>query len=95
VKKGTRNYLIFLALVLLALLQTVSGFILWLVLPSGDGYRGGAGVIGENSFVWDRHIWLDLHDWTAVILVVMVIIHLVLHWRWITYMTKKFLKGDV
>ncbi|GAI78805.1 unnamed protein product, partial [marine sediment metagenome] len=36
-----------------------------------------------------RHTWLDIHDWVAVAIVAVVIIHLVLHWKWIIYITKK------
>jgi hypothetical protein len=76
---------------LAGLFQAVSGFLMWLVIPEG-GYRGGRGLdIAEKTFIWDRHVWIDLHDWTAVALVVLVILHLILHWKWIWYMTKKAL----
>jgi hypothetical protein len=76
---------------LAGLFQAVSGFLMWLVIPEG-GYRGGRGLdIVEKTFIWDRHVWIDLHDWTAVALVVLVILHLILHWKWIWYMTKKAL----
>ena len=74
---------------LLGLLQAVSGFILWLVLPRGGGYRGGRGLTTEASFLWTRETWITLHDWVGVALVVVVLLHLVLHWHWIVYMTKK------
>jgi hypothetical protein len=75
---------------LLAFFQALSGFVLWLVLPHGQGYRGGRGLeLGDNTFIWQRDTWIDLHDWTAVALLVMVIIHLILHWKWIVYMTRK------
>jgi hypothetical protein len=49
---------------LLALLQVVYGFVLWLAVPKGDGYRGGrgAGISEEATFLWDRHTWIDLHE---------------------------------
>lgn len=31
-----------------------------------------------------------LHDWAGLIMVVLVIIHLVLHWNWIVVMTKRY-----
>ena len=33
-----------------------------------------------------------LHDVSCVIIIILVIIHLVLHWTWIVSMTKSFLK---
>ncbi len=90
-KKWVQNYILFIIMFLLALFQAVSGFLMWLVIPGGGGgYQGGRGAeLTGADFLWPRHTWIDLHDWTAVALVVMVIVHLILHWKWIIYTTKK------
>ena len=90
-RKATRNYLLALIMFLLALFQAVSGFVMWLPLPGGDGYKGGsgAGIGREATLLWDKHTWVNLHDWVAVTLLVLLIIHLALHWKWIVYATKK------
>ena len=85
-RKATRNYLIALVMALLALAQAVSGFVLWLALPHS---RGGGG-----TFLWDRNSWINLHDWTAVALVVIVAIHIILHWGWIVRMTKSYFRQN-
>jgi hypothetical protein len=75
------------------LFQGISGFILWLVLPRGSGgrYRGDAGESGEiSTFLFSRHTWLDIHEWAAVALLVMLALHIAIHWRWIVYMTKSY-----
>ena len=77
---------------LLALFQVVSGFVLWLVLPGGGGYMGGRGADGGGIFLWSRDTWIDLHDWTAVALVVIVVIHVILHWGWIVRMTRSYFR---
>lgn len=89
-RKSRRNYIVDLIIFLLALFEVVSGFVLWLVLPRGRGYMGGRGeeLVTEATFLWSRDTWLDLHNWVAVALLVIVVIHLILHWRWIVYMTK-------
>ena len=90
-RKATRNYILGVILFILALLQAVSGFILWFGLPRGEGQgRGG----GTATTFWSlaRDTWIDIHDWVAMALVVIIIIHLVLHWKWITYMTKSYFK---
>jgi len=81
------------------LFQGISGFILWLVLPrgSGGGYGGGhGGGAGESggvsTFLFDRHTWLDIHEWAAVALLVAFAVHITLHWRWIFYMTKSYFR---
>ena len=86
-RKATRNYILALIMALLALFQSVSGFVMWL-LPGG--YRGGRGT--EGTFLWSRDIWLDLHSWTAVALVVIVVIHVILHWGWIVRMTRSYFR---
>jgi len=90
-RKWLQNYILFIIMFLLGLCQAVSGFALWLALPSGQGYQGGRGAeLDASTFLsWTRHNWIDLHDWTAVALLAMLIIHLILHWKWIVYMTKK------
>ncbi len=88
-RKWVQNYLLFIVLFLLALFQAVTGFLLWLAMPGG-GYRGGRGIESADTlFLWSRNTWINLHDWTAVALLVIVIIHIILHWKWILYTTKK------
>ena len=88
-RKSMKNYVVFVVLFLLGLLEMVSGFVLWFALPQGGWHGGRFGGV-ENAF-WSlsRHTWVDIHDWTAVVIVAVIIIHLVLHWKWIVYMTKK------
>jgi cytochrome b subunit of formate dehydrogenase len=90
VKKWLKNYLVFVIMLLLGLCQAISGLLLWLVIPGG--YHGGRSVVSSDSvFIWDRHTWISIHDWTAVALLVAVILHIILHWKWITFMTKKMI----
>jgi len=90
-KKATQNYIIFILLFLLALFQATSGFILWLFLPSGQGYQGGRGSVIPEVFIWDRHTWIDIHNWVAVALLVVVLLHVILNWKWILHRTKRYL----
>jgi cytochrome b subunit of formate dehydrogenase len=80
-RKTTRNYLIALVMALLALVQAVSGFVLWLALPSGG--RGG-------TFLFSRDVWLTIHSRAAIALTVIVLIHIIQHWDWIVRMTKSY-----
>jgi hypothetical protein len=86
-RKATRNYLLALVMALLALCQAVSGFVLW-VLPRG--YMGGRGA--DGTFIWPRDSWINIHDWTAVALVIIVLVHVILHWRWIVWMTRSYFR---
>jgi hypothetical protein len=88
-RKATRNYLLALVMALLGLFQAVSGFVLWWVLPRG-GYQGGRG--SDGTFLWTRDSWINFHDWTAVALVIIVLVHVILHWRWIVWMTRSYFR---
>lgn len=69
------------------LVEAISGFILWLVLPHGRQYGGGGTGFDsdeiESTFIWARQTWLDIHDWAAVALLVIIFIHIYMHWRWL------------
>ena len=83
------NYILFIILLLLGLIQAISGFLLWLVIPGGHRGFGIGQVTGD--FLWSRFTWIEIHDWTAVALVIVVIFHIILHWKWIIYMTKRMI----
>ena len=60
----------------------VTGLINWLILPKGCGVRRG---------FWDslRHFLVELHQWTALLFMVIIVVHIVLHWSYIKhYLTK-------
>lgn len=61
-------------------LMIATGFIIRYRLPPGS--RGGQGL---SIWGWSRHDWGDLHAWTAFTTIVLVVIHLGLHWRWLWF----------
>lgn len=75
--KFWNDVLMFIVFIIIA----VSGFILWFVLPRGGGRAG-------NGFLFLRETWILIHDWFSVILIILVLLHLILNWRWIKAMFK-------
>ena len=66
------------------LISTITGLVLWQVLPGGYGFRGGRSPLSDGIFLGlARHDWLDLHNLSSIIFVALVAIHIVLHRRWI------------
>lgn len=68
------NSLLWLSLCLMA----ATGCLLTYRLPPGS--RGGAGL---TVWGWSRHDWADLHMWNGYLFLVLIILHLALHWRWL------------
>jgi hypothetical protein len=77
-KKTDVNVIINVAAFILFLLLASTGLLIWLVLPSGHGYLT---IWGMN-----RHVWGDIHFWIALSFLVLIVIHLILHWSWIKSM---------
>jgi Domain of unknown function (DUF4405) len=81
-KRSDLNFIIdafaFIGLVALV----VTGLIMRFVLPPFQG--GRVGEIGPSMlWGWDRHQWGDVHFWIATGLMVILVVHLFLHWKWI------------
>lgn len=77
-RKPEINLLINVAAFILFMLLASTGLLMWLQLPPGHGYLT---VWGMN-----RHAWGDIHFWIAVIFLVLISVHLILHWSWIKSM---------
>jgi len=93
-KKATLFFNLAVTMFLLSLTMAISGFVLWLAFPSGGGGGGGHGRGGGGELTfWElsKHTWIDVHNWVAVALLVVAIVHIILHWKWIVRMPKKFI----
>jgi hypothetical protein len=98
VKRGTLLYWIAVSALLTFLLQVFSGFVLWLAIPRGDGFRGGRGDAeppGQEEFLaLTGGDWIDIHHWAAVALLVIIGVHLIFQWRWIVSVTRRMFVGE-
>jgi len=92
-RRATVNFLVDAAALVVLLALTVTGFIIKYVLPpgsGGSGWRGGRGA-PDPKFLWSmtRHQWGDIHYYLAILFVVLVTVHLALHYGWM----KSYLKS--
>jgi hypothetical protein len=62
---------------------TLTGLINWLFVPRGGGGQGG-------FLVLLRHFLREVHEWTALLFIVMTLIHLILHWTYIKSNLQKY-----
>ena len=84
----------------LALLWEIfTGAVLWIAIPSGAGpFRhsrlGGIPAHDREFLSLSRSNWLDFHDWGAVALVALIVLHIALHYRWLWRQAKRLLMGN-
>ncbi len=88
VSKQTKiNWLIDIALFISATLAGLSA-ITFLFAPSG-GYQGGRNPRYGLTILLEHHTWTDIHTWSGLTMIIVVIFHLISHWRWILRTGKK------
>lgn len=82
-----RNWWIATGLLATGLIAAISG-VYFLAFPSG-GYQGGRNPYYGIQILFSRQTWDDLHTWGGVAMIVIALIHLVLHWSWVTAMARR------
>jgi hypothetical protein len=68
---------------ILSVILFSTGLINWLILPRGYQARG-------DFLISLRHFFITLHEWVGVMFIVLIIIHIVLHWTYIKSNLKKY-----
>jgi len=66
-------------------LLSVTGLINWLLLPRG--YGSGAGFL-----VSLRHFLMTMHEWTALLFMIVIGVHISLHWAYVKKSLDSYLK---
>ncbi|OYT54694.1 MAG: hypothetical protein B6U72_01810 [Candidatus Altiarchaeales archaeon ex4484_2] len=83
--KAGLNYVTDALMALSLIFTAASGFILLFFLPYGIRQGRLQEFLGLS-----KQAWIMVHDLSGLILVILVIVHLSLHWRWAVSMTKKY-----
>ncbi len=88
-KRTTLNFVVDVISFTALLGLSFTGSIIKFILPPGSsGYgreiSGGRGR-GEINELWSmsRHEWGDIHFYLAIAFVVLMAVHIILHWGWI------------
>lgn len=96
--KKNIHYLLMILLFLSGSFVLATSGLLWFVLPQGVGLHGatycsghGLGGTGNCKYFleFNRYQYITLHNWAAVLLTGLILIHIVLNWRWIVKTTKR------
>ena len=79
-RKHNKNLITDIVSFLSLILLTMTGIVMYFVLPHGSKDKEWLGLT--------RHEWGDVHFWVAILFVVIIGVHLVLHWKWIRHSLK-------
>lgn len=81
------NWLLDMSLLTSGVLAALSG-VYFLILPSG-GFQGGRNPYYQIQFLFARRTWEDLHIWGGIGMILVALVHIVLHWKWISGMVRR------
>jgi len=97
--KNYTNYFMGFLLLFAFIGLAISSAVLWFVLPRGQGLHGdpvfcswnGWGYLGNlyQVFGLPRYIWVEVHSWIAAGFAALILVHLLLHWRWLLEATRR------
>lgn len=82
-----RNWLIDIGLLMSALLAAISG-IYFLFIPSG-GFQGGRNPYYGITVLFSRQTWDWIHTWMGVVMILIIAVHLPLHWSWVVNIARR------
>lgn len=98
-RRTTLNFIVDAVSFVDLLLLAVTGSIMRWVLPPGSGghgqgggFHGGRGPMEARELLGlGRHDWGDVHAVLALLFLLLILVHIVLHWTWIKTCGRSFL----
>ena len=89
-KKDRLNYMLDAVIGAAFVISAATGMA-FLLMGSG-GYQGGRNPAFRTALLGiSREAWSDLHTWASLVMITGVVVHLVLHWKWIVCVTRQML----
>lgn len=82
-EKPIINYIVDFLMTLSFIVTALTGLIIFFFLPSGvkqGSYQTFLGII--------KGTWSVVHDWSGIVLIILIMVHFILHWNWLINITK-------
>ncbi len=89
-KRITINAIVDIGCLITFIPTLITGLVLYLVLPSGGG-RGNSWVTYLGIA---RHEWVTIHNYSALVFAALLIIHMLLHWKFFRHIGKALKPGE-
>ncbi len=83
------NYLMDLILTILFLVVAGTGLFMYFFIPSGIPKGRYVVYMGLTKATW---IWI--HSRVGILIAIFIVIHVILHWQWIVYTTRGFIRNE-
>jgi hypothetical protein len=77
------NYIIDALMVVSFAVTAVTGLIIFFFIPGGvpqGRYQEFIGIL--------KGTWTAVHNWAGIVMVLLVVLHFLLHWKWVVSTTK-------
>ena len=74
---ASTRYWLSVILAIIAVLLAVSAFLLWVIFPRG--------------YFPSRVVWVEIHKWAGLAITGGVLVHVVIHWKWLLQMTRQYI----
>ena len=88
-KPITINALVDIGCLITFIPSLITGLVLYLVLPEGGFRSGWATCLGIP-----RNQWVPMHNYVSLMFAALLIIHLLLHWKFFRNINKCFIKNE-
>jgi hypothetical protein len=90
------NAVVNIIILLFFVISVISGIIIWLILPGGYGFgwdqskffQDAGQTLSKKFMELSRHNWINIHIYSNVIFVILVVLHDILHWKWFKSLPK-------
>ena len=82
-RRSSKLWIVNVMSFILFIILCSTGLLNWLVLPRGYEARG-------SFLVSLRHFFIAFHEWAALIFMIVVAVHIILHWPYIKSNLKKY-----
>jgi hypothetical protein len=79
------NYFVDIFMGISFVVSAITGLIIFFFIPSGVKHGSLQEFLG-----FEKYIWTNIHNWSGLLMILLVLLHLILHWNWIVCITKTF-----